>query len=64
MVARAAATAGPGGGGCAAYATMSHTMAKWLTAPTMVEACQTSWKPNTLGRGSGRPRRKTIAPTV
>ena len=64
MVARAVATAGPGEMGCAVYATMSHTMAKWLTAPTMVQACQTSWKPNTSGRESGRPRRKTIAPTV
>lgn len=47
-----------------AYATMSHTMAKWLTAPITAQACQTSWKPNTSGRGSGRPRRKTTAPTV
>lgn len=44
--------------------TSSSTRAKWqLLAPTTNE-CQTSWYPNTSGRGSGRARASTTAPIV
>jgi len=39
-------------------------IAKWQTAAATMNACHTSWYPNTAGAGSGRRVAKTMAQTV